>query len=220
MRVEVVPYDPRWQRDFEWIRAELDEALAAIPVLTIEHVGSTSVPGLAAKPIIDVDIVVATDQIEAATDALRTIGYQPRGDLGVPDRYAFSAPSTGPERHVYLTVDGCLSLRNHLGVRQVLLEDADLRQRYGDLKLRLAANDYDDVSRYVEDKSSILHEILAAAGIPADERDGIASVNRTEDTSHHDTNATSGHGTEDICKTGGHGTDGDSIRNPEHRPRP
>lgn len=220
MRVEVVPYDPRWQRDFEWIRSELDEALAAIPVLTIEHVGSTSVPGLAAKPIIDVDIVVTTGQIEAATDALRTIGYQPRGDLGVPDRYAFSAPSTGPERHVYLTVDGCLSLRNHLGVRQVLLEDADLRQHYGDLKLRLAANDYDDVSRYVEDKSSILQEILAATGIPADERDGIAAVNRTEDTSRHDTNDTSGRGTEDICKTGGHGTDGDSIRNPEHRPRP
>lgn len=180
MRVEVVPYDPDWQRDFEWIRAELADALAAIPILAIEHVGSTSVPGLAAKPIIDVDIVVAADQVRSATDALAAIGYQPRGDLGVPDRYAFIASADGPERHVYLTVDGCLSLRNHLGVRRVLRDDPDLRRRYGDLKLRLAANDYDDIGGYVEDKTPMLQEILAAAGLSADERDGIAEVNRAD----------------------------------------
>jgi len=180
VRVHVVPYDPAWRQDFEWIRSELDEALTHIPILGIEHVGSTSVPGLAAKPIIDVDIVVDPEQVDPATRALAAAGYEPRGDLGVPGRYAFFAPPTGPERHVYLTVDGCLSLRNHLGVRHVLRSDPDLRQRYGDLKLRLAADDYDDIGGYVEAKTPILQEILAAAGMTADERDGIVEVNRAE----------------------------------------
>ncbi|HLU31019.1 MAG TPA: GrpB family protein, partial [Acidimicrobiia bacterium] len=62
MRIEVVAYDPGWPERFEAIRAQLGEALNAVEVLAIEHVGSTSVPGLAAKPVIDVDVVVAAER--------------------------------------------------------------------------------------------------------------------------------------------------------------
>ncbi len=181
MRVSVVPYDPRWPAAFAAIDAELRRALRGIEVLGIEHVGSTSVPGLPAKPIIDVDVVVTTDRVSAATAALVAAGYEPRGDLGIPDRDAFAAPPTGPARHVYVTVDGSLALRNHLAVRDTLRTNADLRRRYGALKQRLAATDLDDMDAYVGAKSDLLQEILAAAGLSDTERAEIAGVNPDAD---------------------------------------
>jgi GrpB-like predicted nucleotidyltransferase (UPF0157 family) len=73
--VLICEYDPRWPEQFEAIRVRLAEALGELPV-TIEHVGSTAVPGLAAKPIIDIDVVVRSqDDVEAAIDRLEPIGY-------------------------------------------------------------------------------------------------------------------------------------------------
>jgi GrpB-like predicted nucleotidyltransferase (UPF0157 family) len=91
----------------------LSDVLRSTQVVSIEHVGSTSVPGLAAKPIIDIDIVVSGEDVVAASEALTRIGFVPRGDLGVPDRYAFFAPKNFFPTHTYVVVDGCLSLRNH-----------------------------------------------------------------------------------------------------------
>lgn len=66
---------------------------AKVPVVAIEHVGSTSVPGLAAKPVIDCDIVVAEGDIAAATDVLVSLGFSPLGELGIPERWAFKEPA-------------------------------------------------------------------------------------------------------------------------------
>jgi GrpB-like predicted nucleotidyltransferase (UPF0157 family) len=116
----------------------LSDALRGIQVVSIKHVGSTSVPGLAAKPIIDIDVVVSGKDVVAASEALTRIGFVPRGDLGVPDRYAFLAPKNFFPTHTYVVVDGCLSLRNHIAVRDTLRSDEILRNEYGALKLRLA----------------------------------------------------------------------------------
>lgn len=83
MRIEVVPYHSTWPAIFETIRSELAEALDSVEVISIEHVGSTAVPGLAAKPVIDVDVLVARDQVDAAIEALETVGYVHRGEMGV-----------------------------------------------------------------------------------------------------------------------------------------
>ncbi len=112
----VVESDPRWTESFATIRRELQASLAGVPVVAIEHIGSTSVPGLAAKPIIDVDIVVCRPSVRSAIDALEASGYESLGDLGVPDRIAFRAPHDATRRNVYVTIEGCLSLRNHLGL--------------------------------------------------------------------------------------------------------
>ena len=85
----VVPYDPQWPHRFEEIAASLRDALGALPVVAIEHVGSTSVPDLAAKPVIDVDVVVTRDIVRAAVAAIASAGYEPLGEMGVPDRFAF-----------------------------------------------------------------------------------------------------------------------------------
>ena len=88
-KVFVAPYDPQWQTNFEAIRRELASTLGDL-ALRIEHVGSTSVKGLAAKPIIDIDVVISDHTpLESVIAALSTIGYQYEGDLGIPHREAF-----------------------------------------------------------------------------------------------------------------------------------
>jgi hypothetical protein len=90
----VVEYDPGWPQRFEQLRREYAVAMAAagVPALAIEHVGSTSVPGLAAKPIIDCDIVVAGPDVAAASQVLASLGFTPLGELGIPLRWAVKEP--------------------------------------------------------------------------------------------------------------------------------
>jgi GrpB-like predicted nucleotidyltransferase (UPF0157 family) len=178
MRVEVVPYDAAWPDRFEAIRRQLAEALVGVEILAIEHVGSTSVPGLAAKPVIDIDVIVTETHVSAAVAALERIGYRHLGDLGITGRQALAPPEDGIRRNVYVAVADSLALRNHLGVRDTLRSRSDLRKLYGDLKLRLSEHDFTDIDEYVEAKSDLLGEILSAAGIGAGERDEIRAANR------------------------------------------
>jgi GrpB-like predicted nucleotidyltransferase (UPF0157 family) len=183
VRVEVVPYDERWPVAFAALAEDLRRALAGVEVVGVEHVGSTSVPGLAAKPILDVDVVVAAAHVAPAIAALEAAGYVSLGDLGIPERFALRAPDDGVRRNVYVVVEGSLALRNHLGVRDVLRRDGGLRDAYGEHKRRLAERDYDDIDGYIADKSEVLQQVLEAAGIDDDERRVIDAVNRPADPS-------------------------------------
>ena len=87
--VVVLPYDEKWKQDFIVIKNEISQALGDVAI-SIEHVGSTSVEGLAAKPIIDLDVVVKKEKINDAISALQSIGYIHEGDLGIPGREAFA----------------------------------------------------------------------------------------------------------------------------------
>jgi GrpB-like predicted nucleotidyltransferase (UPF0157 family) len=86
--IEVVPWASAWARQFVEVASDLRTALATVPDVRVEHVGSTSVPGLAAKPILDIDVVVPRAAVPAAVNALVGIGYVHRGDLGVAGREA------------------------------------------------------------------------------------------------------------------------------------
>ena len=176
MSIEVVAYDREWPERFLAIRAELMRALGDIPVVAIEHVGSTSVPGLVAKPVIDIDVIVDRSDVEAAIGALERIGYQHRGNLGIPDRHSLAQPGDGTRRNVYVVVDGALSLRNHLAIRDALRSDRSLRVRYGALKLRLSSETH-DIDTYVARKSRLLLGILRDAGFTDDELTAVAKAN-------------------------------------------
>lgn len=178
MPIEVVHYNPIWPDHFDQIAETIQPVIAHIPNATIEHVGSTSVPGLAAKPIIDIDIIVDPDDIPAGIDALATLGYIHRGDLGVPGREAFANPGGRPNHHLYLCKRSCLSLRNHLAIRDILRSHPNLRDDYAAVKLALAADPAMDIDTYVAGKSAILQQVLALAGdITPDERASILGVN-------------------------------------------
>ena len=101
--IEVVEYDEAWPALFERLRDTYAAALASagVPFVAIEHVGSTSVPGLAAKPVIDCDIVVGEQHVEAASDVLVALGFNPVGEPGDPAAVGVQAPGRlAAEPHV------------------------------------------------------------------------------------------------------------------------
>ena len=172
--IEVCEYDPAWAERFERLRAEYAAALDAARVryLAIEHVGSTAVPGLAAKPIIDCDIIVDAGQVAAASAALDGLGFEPRGELGIPERWAFWEPDRLVGTNTYVVVAGSLALRNHLAFRDLLRGESQLRDEYADVKRRVAATAV-DIYEYGAGKNEIVQRILAAAGLSEAERISI-----------------------------------------------
>ncbi|MFJ9392434.1 GrpB family protein [Nocardioides sp. NPDC101246] len=174
--IEVSDYDPAWAARFVALREEYAAALsdAGVPVVAIEHVGSTAVPGLAAKPIIDCDIVVRAEHVEAASAVLVSLGFEARGELGIPQRWAFWEPARLVGTNTYVIVEGSLALHNHLAVRDVLRSDPSLRDEYGEVKKRVGATAA-DIYEYGGGKNDMVQRILAAAGMSEAERDSINS---------------------------------------------
>jgi GrpB-like predicted nucleotidyltransferase (UPF0157 family) len=134
----VVEYDPTWAIEFSALSAVLANALGPL-ALAIYHVGSTSIPGMCAKPILDVDIELAPDAgIEAASQVLASLGYQYKGELGIADRHAYDRLSANVpyceerrewmEQHVYVCPTGARELIRHLAFRDKLRASADLRR--------------------------------------------------------------------------------------------
>jgi GrpB-like predicted nucleotidyltransferase (UPF0157 family) len=161
----VVTYDPAWPAQYELVRAFVWPAVADVAV-RVEHVGSTSVPGLAAKPIIDLDVVVASDgDLTALIAALATLGYRWEGDLGVAEREAFSAP-TGADlahHHLYAVVDGSRPYLDHVLLRDLLRSDSDACERYASCKRECAVLCDGDVDRYVALKAQVVADLLERA---------------------------------------------------------
>jgi GrpB-like predicted nucleotidyltransferase (UPF0157 family) len=180
----VVEYDLSWPLRFELLRREYAQAMAAarVPVVSIEHVGSTAVPGLAAKPVIDCDIVVAEQHVAAASQALTGLGFTPLGDLGIPLRWAFNEPERLAVTNTYVVVQGSLSLRNHLAVRDILRADPGLREQYAAVKRRVGAIAA-DIDEYGRGKNAMVQRILAAAGLTDEER---ALIDANQVRSHHE----------------------------------
>lgn len=176
MAITVIPYSPEWPAQFARVAVDLRRALADVPIVSIEHVGSTSVPGLAAKPVVDIDIVVEREQVSPAIAALVDAGYAHRGDLGVTDRESMAAPDE-PRRNVYVCVEGTLHVRNHLAVRDILRRRPDLRDRYGAVKTELARDPGIDIDAYLAGKSPVLQDVLAESDLTADEKDTIFRLN-------------------------------------------
>lgn len=172
--ISVAEYDPAWPQRFEQLRQEYAQAMvsACVPVVAIEHVGSTSVPGLAAKPIIDCDIVVARQSVAAASRVLTGLGFTPLGELGIALRWAFREPERLAGTNTYVIVDGSLSLRNHLAVRGILRADSALRDQYAAVKRRLGATAA-NIDEYGRGKNAMVQLILESAGLSDAERTAI-----------------------------------------------
>lgn len=176
-KVIVVDYDPAWPRVFEDLRDRIAPALAGT-AKRIEHVGSTSVPGLAAKPIIDMVVVVASSaDVPRAIERLAPLGYVHRGDLGIAGREAFARPAHLPAHHLYVCTDGILSLKNQLAVRDHLRRDPAAAEAYAGLKKHLAALHRTDIDGYVAGKTEFILGILRAEGFSDEDLATIAAAN-------------------------------------------
>lgn len=174
--VVVLDYDPGWPRVFEELRSILWPAVSDIAI-SIEHVGSTAVPGLAAKPVIDIDVVVPEGDVPTGIKRISDLGYEHRGDLGIPSREAFRRPPGTPRHHLYLCPSGSPALANHIAIRDYLRADASAAIEYGKLKKRLARRFPRDIDAYIEAKTDYLVAILRKVGFPDDVLAEIERVN-------------------------------------------
>jgi GrpB-like predicted nucleotidyltransferase (UPF0157 family) len=149
--------------------------------MAFEHVGSTSVPGLRAKPVIDACIVVASPRdIPHVVKALTKLGYDHRGDLGVPGREAFRQPPSLPKHHLYASHRGSLSLKSHLGLRDYLRAHPEAAREYGDLKATLASRFPEDIDAYIARKTDFILRLLGQIGLTSEELAAIRAINQPE----------------------------------------
>lgn len=165
--VVVLPYDEKWERDFHEIERELKEALGSL-ALRIEHVGSTSVKGLSAKPIIDIDAVISDYSVfPAVVEALAKIGYQHEGDLGIKEREAFkySGKEHLRRHHLYVCPEASRELRRHVTFRDYLRSHPEAAAEYGRVKEEAARLFPDDMDKYIEYKSPCVEEFYKQAGL-------------------------------------------------------
>jgi GrpB-like predicted nucleotidyltransferase (UPF0157 family) len=161
--VIIVDYDPNWAHLFEALRAPVVAALGEL-VVVVEHVGSTAVPGLAAKPIIDMDVVVpSVSDIPEAIERLAILGYIHRGDLGIAGREAFTSPAGKPRHHLYVCAKGSEELGRHRSFRDYLLGHPDDALAYGALKKAAALRFADDRFAYNEAKTQFVEAVLQRA---------------------------------------------------------
>jgi GrpB-like predicted nucleotidyltransferase (UPF0157 family) len=160
--IEVVAYDPSWAAAFEEWRGRLAEALGETAV-RIEHVGSTAVPGLAAKPVIDVQVSVPDVDDEAAyVPAIEGIGVPLR--FREPGHRYFRPPPGGPRTvQIHVCEAGSAWEREHLRFRDLLRADRELRDAYGRLKLELAELYWDDRLAYTDAKTGFILNALEDA---------------------------------------------------------
>ena len=165
--VTVLPYDQAWKRAFADIKKEIEAALEGL-ILGIEHVGSTSVEGLSAKPCIDLDVVIRDYSVFAeVVDRLASIGYIHEGDLGIPDREAFRY-SDKPHlmhHHLYVCPASSEELRRHIAFRDYLRSHPDAARNYGAVKEAGAKLYPDDIDGYIRHKSACIARMYEACGL-------------------------------------------------------
>jgi GrpB-like predicted nucleotidyltransferase (UPF0157 family) len=156
-------YDPHWPEQFETLRARIVAVLGSLAD-AIEHIGSTAIPGLAAKPIIDIDVLLrSTADLPEAITRLTTLGYQHRGDLGVPGREAFRPPSNELPHHLYVCVPECLEYARHTAFRSHLRTHHEDARAYERLKRTLAVEFRNDREGYNRAKTEFVEATLRRA---------------------------------------------------------
>jgi GrpB-like predicted nucleotidyltransferase (UPF0157 family) len=157
--VRLEPYTPEWKRIFEAEKAALHEKLGSM-VSDIQHVGSTSIPGMPAKPIIDIAIGVA-DFYEArrCISLIEAQGYEYRGEFGIPKRHYFSK---GDPRtfHIHMLEIGSQNWNDLLLFRDTLSTHSEMAAEYASLKRRLASRFPRDREAYLEGKAEFIKKLL------------------------------------------------------------
>ncbi len=179
MRDLLQPHDPNWTSTFATIRQVLQDALANTGITCdIQHVGSTAIPGLVAKPVLDIDIIIEDRELLPPVAAvLETLGYISKGDQGIPGRWTFRQSSfytpfsthgkPWMNHHLYVCTAGSLALKNHLLFRDALLASTELVEAYSTLKQSLVSDPSMSREKYTRLKTDFILSVLASKGMDA-----------------------------------------------------
>jgi len=157
--VEVLPYDPAWKDEY---RREAERLLAVFgdDIVEIHHIGSTSIPGIYAKPVIDM-LAGARDiaAIGRHDDAMARLGYEARGEFGLPGRRFFTKGIPKRTHNLHIFVAGNEEFTRHLDFRDYMIAHPEAARKYGELKKALAGTCENDIDKYCDGKDAFVKEM-------------------------------------------------------------
>ena len=166
-RVVVVPYDEAWKNAFEEIKTEIEAEIGAL-IIGIEHVGSTSVKGMSAKPCIDIDVIIKDYSVfDEIVRKLGAIGYIHEGDLGIKDREAFKYTDKSHLmlHHLYVCPQYSEELRRHITFRDFLRRTPEAVRKYSLVKEKAAELFPDEINQYIAFKAPCIEELYKECGL-------------------------------------------------------
>ena len=166
-RVVVVPYEEAWKTAFEKIKNEIEAEIGDL-VLGIEHVGSTSVEGMSAKPCIDMDVIIKDYSVfDEIVGKLGAIGYIHEGDLGIRNREAFKYTNKPHlmKHHLYVCPQDSEELHRHIVFRDFLRQNIEAVKEYSSVKEKAAELYPNDIDQYIAYKSPCIEELYKKCGL-------------------------------------------------------
>lgn len=163
MRTIIVePYNPTWAEAFEKIKSKIFP-LIGDDIIAFEHVGSTSVAGMWAKPVIDIDVIIDDGMLPVITEKLAAAGYRHKGDLGITGRealgYGDEEKANLMKHHLYVCHKDNAELRRHLALRDFLGKSPEYREKYSSIKIAMAKKYPHDIDSYIKGKEPVIMEI-------------------------------------------------------------
>ncbi len=148
--IEVVEYDPQWPEEF----LKESQAISAVlkdQIVHIHHIGSTAVPGLKAKPVIDIMLEVKdVETLDEYSAAMEGIGYTPKGEFGIPGRRFYLKGPYDRTHHIHAFNAGSPEVRRHIAFRDYLIAHPLVAKEYADLKVRCADECDNDIDKYCD----------------------------------------------------------------------
>ncbi|UJL47099.1 GrpB family protein [Virgibacillus sp. NKC19-16] len=164
-KAEVTPYNKSWPKMFEKEASKL-HAVFGSEIIQIHHVGSTSVKGLKAKPVIDImPVVKSISRIDEYNAAMIDIGYEPKGENGIQGRRFYQKGGDERTHHVHVYESGSSNIERHLAFRDYLRTYPEALKKYADLKEELSKRFLYDVASYTKEKGQLVSEIESKAVI-------------------------------------------------------
>lgn len=163
MKVVVLNYDPNWPIDFDNESKKIRSSFEDL-VIKIHHIGSTSVPGLMAKPIIDILLEVSDlAMLDTESEKMENLGYEVMGEYGIPGRRYFRKGRDKRTHHVHAFLLEDPNIKRHLAFRDYLIAHDDIAKAYGELKWKIAHGEADDIGNYSDAKAPFIQEQQAKA---------------------------------------------------------
>lgn len=163
MKIEVVPYDENWPSAFESEKRQLLEKVES-GITRVHHIGSTSVPNLSAKPIIDIMIeATSLEALDLHKSGFEALGYEVMGEFGMAGRRYYRKGGDDRTHQIHAFTAGDENLHRHLAFRDYLIAHPDISKEYGRLKIKVAGACNHDIDRYCDGKNSFVQEYEAKA---------------------------------------------------------
>lgn len=158
-RIEVVSYNPDWKKMYQKEVKKIKKVMKN-QLVDVQHIGSTAIPGIKAKPVIDILVIVKDiKKVDMYNDDMKRLGYEAMGEYGIKQRRFFMKGGNNRTHHIHVFERGNKEVKRHINFRNFLIAHPEEARQYSDLKAELAERYRYDIEEYIKGKSSLIKEI-------------------------------------------------------------